>query len=58
MLELRAERTAALLARALTEGWRASGFDGPVEGRTHRWSLAEAEDANALVEAGVLRRRA
>lgn len=45
MLELRAERTAALLARALTEGWRASGFDGPVEGRTHRWSLAEAEDA-------------
>lgn len=45
MLELRAERTAALLARALTEGWRASGFDGPIEGRAHRWSFGEGEDA-------------
>ena len=44
MLELRADRSALLLARALTGGWRASGFDGPVAGRSHRWRFAASND--------------
>ncbi|MDG1490376.1 MAG: hypothetical protein P8R43_00700, partial [Planctomycetota bacterium] len=44
MLELRADRSALLLARALTGGWRASGFDGPVAGRSHQWRFAASDD--------------
>lgn len=43
MLELRAERSAVLLARALAGDWRASGFDGPVPGRIHRWAFTEPQ---------------
>ncbi len=45
MLELRAERSAAPLASTLTGGWRASGFDGPAPGRSHRWELSPSDDA-------------
>jgi hypothetical protein len=45
MLELRAERSAVPLARALTGGWRASSFDGPVLGRTHRWAFTEPQES-------------
>ncbi|MDG1490296.1 MAG: hypothetical protein P8R43_00300, partial [Planctomycetota bacterium] len=38
MLELRAERAGILFARHLAGEWRASGFDGAVEGRVHRWA--------------------
>ena len=44
MLELRADRSGLLLARALTGGWRASGFDGPVAERTHVWRLADGPE--------------
>jgi len=47
MLELRAERSALLLARALTGGWRAAGFDGPAQGRAHRWALLRSEGGPA-----------
>ncbi len=43
MLELRADRSALLLARALTGGWRASGFDGPAQDRVHQWRFASRE---------------